>query len=128
MGRTACHNRKVIAPKGPATVGPQEVCASESLGGFALPRNPPSPYPVRQGAPPKGVNVAVPPPDSTGPLARYLPLLLEGDTDALLGLFSHEPHIDDPFGGHMLGADEVRRFLEDRYAWLRNRRARAELL
>jgi hypothetical protein len=57
---------------------------------------------------------------------RYLPALLEGRADDLLGLFAAYPVIDDPIAGRVAGRERVGRFVEGRREWLVAREARLE--
>ena len=62
---------------------------------------------------------------------NYLPALLEGRADDLLGLFAAYPVIDDPIAGRVAGRERVGRFVEGRREWLvarRKKSTRAEFL
>ena len=66
------------------------------------------------------------PQPSSGSITQYLSLLIAGNSEAVLDLFRGEPHIDDPFGGHVLGQRDVHRFVDERHRWLSERGARLE--
>lgn len=54
---------------------------------------------------------------------RYWQLLIDGDADALLGMFQDEPRIDAVHPGTVRGADAVREFAEGTRQWLRGMNA-----
>jgi hypothetical protein len=57
---------------------------------------------------------------------RYLPALLDGRADDLLGLFVSDPLIHDPLAGRVAGREALARFAEERRAWLAAREAQLE--
>jgi hypothetical protein len=57
---------------------------------------------------------------------RYLPYLLGGRADDLLGLFAAYPVVDDPMAGRVAGREAVGGFAEERQRWLAERKARLE--
>jgi hypothetical protein len=59
---------------------------------------------------------------------RYLPYLLEGRADDLLGLFSSGPAIDDPMTGRVAGREAITGFVTERRVWLAAREARLEAI
>jgi hypothetical protein len=59
---------------------------------------------------------------------RYLPALLEGRADDLIGLFASAPSIHDPIAGHVAGREAVAAFAEERHTWLAAREAWLEPL
>jgi ketosteroid isomerase-like protein len=62
---------------------------------------------------------------SKHPLTHYLTLLSDGDSAALLDLFSAEPQVDDPQFGRIT-ADTFPDYVTAASAWLQQRRARVE--
>lgn len=59
------------------------------------------------------------------PLAHYLPLLINGDANALLNLFSAEPHLNEPHYGRITAAT-FPDYVADASAFLQQRQARVE--
>lgn len=59
---------------------------------------------------------------------NYLERLRDGQTAALLAGFAGEPAVDYPLGGSVRGAEDFRKFVADRSAWLSERGARIERL
>jgi hypothetical protein len=62
------------------------------------------------------------------PTEGYLPGLIAGETQGLLGHFAGEPRVDDPLAGRVSGAPAFERFVRQRQAWLAERSARLEPL
>ena len=62
---------------------------------------------------------------SRDPVDGYLDNLIAGDSAALRAGFAGAPAIDDPFAGRVRGAAAFARFVAERHAWLRARKARA---
>jgi hypothetical protein len=59
-----------------------------------------------------------------GPLTAYLPLLVEGRPQAFVGLFGHNPVIEDPRAGRVAGTQAVEAFATATADWLDQRDAR----
>ena len=59
-------------------------------------------------------------------VAKYLPLLINGQVDDLLDLFTGTPKLDDPRQGHIEGAKAFREFVSSSHDWLARRKARVE--
>jgi hypothetical protein len=62
------------------------------------------------------------------PAEAYLPNLLAGNLPALNSLFSGDPDVNDPIGGHAHGLAEFAPYIAARHAWLTDRHARVEHL
>lgn len=60
------------------------------------------------------------------PVARYQPLLIEGDLDELVGLFDKAPQLDDPRKGHIEGLSAFEQFVRTSQQWLTQRAAHVE--
>ena len=65
---------------------------------------------------------------STDPTAAYLPALASGSVDAILGLFSGEPAINDPRSGRVVGRAAVAAFVASQAQWVREHEVEFEHL
>lgn len=61
-------------------------------------------------------------------LSNFYDIMMDGDSGQLLSLFVGEPIIDTPMDGRVAGREAFLEFAEKRQAWLKEHKARPELL